>query len=263
MTLLLGHTAASLLAATWTMATTIVSPPGWKLVWHDEFETPNKIDTTKWSPSERATSDWNNTVSKDPRCYVVRDGTLRLMGIENTRKKDDPSPFLTGAITSKDKFSFRYGKVQIRARFKSARGAWPALWMLGSEGRWPGNGEIDLMEHLNFDDLVYQTVHSVHTTKPGGKNSPKASTTAKIDREAYNTYGAEWDADKITFTVNGKPSHTYPRVPEKGPDQWPFDRPFYLILSMQIGGAWVGEADPKDYPAWLEIDWVRVYSKEP
>lgn len=232
----------------------------WKMVWNDEFNVPKRIDTTKWSPCGRGTSDWNNTATDDPRCYEIRGGTLRLLGRVNDWKKDDPAEFLTGAIQSKGKFAFKYGRIEIRARFQSAKGAWPALWMLGEKGGWPGNGEIDLMEHLNHDDIVYQTVHSKHTHKPGGKQSPQSGGTAKIKREEYNTYGAEWDADKIAFTVNGKPTHTYPRVPEKGTDQWPFDQPFYLILSMQIGGSWVGKADPKDYPAWLEIDWVRVYS---
>lgn len=237
--------------------------PGWKLVWNDEFD-GKSIDSNKWSPCKRDTSDWCDTMTRDPRCFKIGGGTLRLIGIVNPDTKKDPSPYLTGGITSQGKFEFTHGKVVIRARFKSARGAWPALWMLGSKGRWPHNGEIDLMEHLNFDAKVYQTIHSHYANEidKSGK-APLKGTTAPIDREAWNTYGAEWHTDKIVFTVNGKPTLTYPRVPEKGPEQWPFDHPFYLILSMQIGGDWVGQPDPKDYPADLEIDWVRVYEKSP
>jgi beta-glucanase (GH16 family) len=237
---------------------------GWELLWHDEF-TAEKLDDAKWTLCERGKPDWKNTVSDDPRLLNIKDGILHLRGIENDNREKDPAPYLTAAITSKSKFAFRYGKVQIRARFKSAQGAWPALWMLGTEGGWPGNGEIDLMEHLNFDDKVYQTVHSEYTIKIDKTNKPKKGGTAKIDRDGWNTYGCEWDADKIVFTVNGKRTHTYPRVPGKGEKQWPFKQPFYFILSMQIGGRWVngsGPTNPAHYPAGMEVDWVRVYQKK-
>ena len=236
------------------------APPGWKLVWHDEFS-GDRIDNRKWSPCERNTPDWCNTMTRDPRCYQISGGTLRLMGIVNDDLSKDPSPFLTGGITSKGKFDFTYGRVEIRARFRSAMGAWPALWMLGKNGRWPHNGEIDIMEHLNFDDKVYQTIHSYWANEVDKQRSVPKGGTSPVPRDEFNTYGVEWSADEIVFLVNDKPTFRYPRLADKGPEQWPFDQPFYLILSMQIGGKWVGEADPADYPAWLEIDWVRVFQR--
>jgi beta-glucanase (GH16 family) len=134
--------------------------------------------------------------------------------------------------------------------------------MLGAENSWPSCGEIDLMEHLNFDHHVYQTVHSRFTQSGAKEDHPKQGGTAGINRDDWNTYGCEWYTDRIVFTVNGEPTHTYPRVPELGEDQWPFRHPFYFVLSMQIGGNWVnrtGPTNPSHYPAYMEVDWVRVY----
>lgn len=73
--------------------------PGWQLVWHDEFDGP-KIDASKWSPCERGKSDWCDTMSKDPRCFSITDGILRLHGFKNDKPEQDPSPYLTGGLTS-------------------------------------------------------------------------------------------------------------------------------------------------------------------
>jgi beta-glucanase (GH16 family) len=235
----------------------------WKLLWQDEFSS-DQLDTEKWSRCRRGRPAWRDTMSDDPRLLQIKDGVLHLRGVVNDKqgKPDDPAPYLTAGITSRDKFSFQYGKVQIRARFKSAQGAWPALWMMGTEKGWRAKGEIDLMEHLNFDHHVYQTVHSTYTLIIDRTNTPKRYIKAKIDRDDWNTYGCQWDANQIVFSVNGKPTHTYPRFPAKGEKQWPFDQPFYMILSVQIGGSWVngsGPTDPAHYPAGMEIDWVRIF----
>jgi beta-glucanase (GH16 family) len=230
-----------------------------KLVWQEEFSQDGVLDSSKWTKCERKKSDWNNYMSKKDELYVVKDGNLHLRGIINPDQKADPVPFLTGGVISKGKFNFKYGKIQIRAKFDSAQGCWPALWMLGEEGKWPTNGEIDLMEHLNFDDKVYQTVHSYYTLKVKDDNKPQKSITAPIDRKGYNTYGMEWDENSITFTVNNKPTLTYKRDSTKGPEQFPFEQDFYILMSMQIEGNWVGKADPTHYPTEMLIDWVRVY----
>ena len=236
----------------------------WKLLWSDEFD-ENELDSSKWTICSRGRSAWRNTMSDDPQLLQIQDGVMNLRGIENDNKEDDPAPFLTAGVTSKNKFSFQYGKIQIRARFKSAQGAWPALWMLGTEKGWLAKGEIDLMEHLNFDDHVYQTVHSEYTLKIDKTNTPQRYVKVEIQKDQWNTYGCQWDADKIVFTVNGQPTHTYPRMPTKGEKQWSFDQPFYLILSMQIGGSWVngsGPTNPDHFPAGMEVDWVRVYQQQ-
>lgn len=236
----------------------------WELVWQDDFA-EEQLDDTRWTRCKRGTPDWKNTMSDDRRLLTIADGVLHLRGIVNDKKDEDRAPYLTAGVTSRGKFAFQYGKVQIRARFKCAQGAWPALWMLGAEKGWPASGEIDLMEHLNFDRKVYQTVHSEYTIKIDKTNTPKKSSTTKIKRDHWNTYGCEWDAERIVFTVNGAPTHTYPRVPALGKKQWPFDQPFYFILSMQIGGNWVngsGPTNPAHYPAGMEVDWVRVYSRK-
>ena len=236
----------------------------WELLWQDDF-TGDQLDNTKWERCKRGKSDWNDTMSDDPRLLKIKEGILCLGGIANDTKDKDPVDYLTAGVTSKGKYAFQYGQVQIRARFKSAQGAWPALWMLGAEKPWPANGEIDLMEHLNFDNKVYQTIHSEYTIKIDKKNTPKKGCTAPIERDDWNIYGCEWDTNTVVFTVNGKPTMTYPCVPSLGEQQWPFNQPFYFILSMQIGGKWVntpGPTDPSHYPANVEVDWVRVYSRK-
>jgi len=243
---------------------TSLQPPAWELLWIDEFD-GNVLDDSKWTLCERGGSDWQDTMSDDPRLLKISDGVLHLIGIVNDDKVKDTSPYLTAGVTSRDKFAFKYGRVEIRARFKSAQGAWPALWMLGAQAGWPACGEIDLMEHLNFDDIVYQTVHSEFTVKGGSADAPKKGGTAKIHRDDWNTYGCEWNAEAIVFTVNGEFTHSYPRVPALGDNQWPYKQPFYFILSMQIGGEWVngsGPTNPDHYPAGMEIDWVRVYQQK-
>lgn len=239
-------------------------PSEWELVWEDDFA-GTQLDSAKWELCKRGRSDWNDTMSDDPRLLKIENGALHLLGIVNDRTDTDKAPHLTAGVTSKGKFAFQYGQVQIRARFKSAQGAWPALWMLGSERGWPGGGEIDLMEHLNFDSKIYQTVHSEYTQKIDKTNTPKKGGTAGIRRDDWNIYGCVWNENEIVFTVNGKPTLTYPRVPALGEKQWPFNQPFYFILSMQIGGKWVngpGATNPSHYPAGMEIDWIRVHRRK-
>lgn len=238
--------------------------PKWKLVWKDDFKKDGFLDTAKWSKIPRGGSDWDNYMSSRDDLYEVKDGHLVLHGIVNDRRDLDTAQYLTGGMWTKDKFSVKYGKIEIRARLGEARGSWPAFWMLSQDekyGRYPKNGEIDIMEHLNYDSVVYQTIHS-HYTLNLKQDTPQRYTTVPIDREGYNTYGVEFHPDKVVFTLNGRPTLTYPKIETDLEGQFPFDQAYYLLLDMQLGGSWVGPVDPATLPVKMEIDWVKVWERK-
>lgn len=132
----------------------------WKMTWNDEFE-KESLDTTKWTKISRGTSDWCNYMSSSDSCYAMRNGRLVLKGIKNTFLLQDTAKYLTGGVYTKDKVKFTNSKLSIKAKLNSATGAWPAFWMLPADGlKWPLGGEIDIMERLNYDNFVYQTIHS-------------------------------------------------------------------------------------------------------
>ncbi len=126
-------------------------------------------------------------------------------------------------------------------------------------GKYPRNGEIDIMEHLNFDKIIYQTTHSYYTLELKQKKNPVYYAMAKLNTEQYNTYGLEWYPDKLVFTLNGEITFTYPKIKDVDPSQWPYDQPFYLMIDQQLGGSWVGKIKSEDLPVNMIIDWVKVY----
>ncbi|GAB3420651.1 glycoside hydrolase family 16 protein [Niabella aquatica] len=231
-----------------------------KLVWKENFNQSGSFDKTKWSKIPRGTSDWNRHMSDFDSCYDMRDGKLVLRGINNTTLSGDTSKYLTGGVYTKDKVSFGLGRLEIRAKLDNATGAWPAFWLLAQGEKYPNGGEIDMMEHLNEDTIVYQTVHSYYTITLNIKDNPKHGGTASINPGAFNTYAVEKYRDSLVFYVNDKRTFAYPRIETDKKDQFPFaDVKHYLLLDMQLGGSWVGRVEPADLPVEMEIDWVRFY----
>jgi len=233
----------------------------WKLVWEDDFE-GKEIDTTKWSRIPAGSSDWNRHMSQEDEVFHLENGHLHLLGINNPDTLKDPRPFITGGIWSKGKFAFQYGRIEIRAKLGSAQGAWPAMWMLAEldkYGKYPMNGEIDIMEHLNFDKIIHQTTHSHYTLNLGQKQNPPHGGTAPVDAGEFNVYGLSWYPDRLVFQLNGKDTFIYPRKAGVDKTQWPYDQPFFILIDQQLGGNWVGKVDQKQLPVAMEIDWVKVY----
>ncbi|MFI3295353.1 MAG: family 16 glycosylhydrolase [Rikenellaceae bacterium] len=233
--------------------------PEFNLVWHEDFN-GSSLDETVWSKIPRGGADWNNYMSDYDSLYEVSGGHLILRGIVNSTQSLDTAQYLTGGVFTKEKKTFGLGRMEIRAKLQSATGYWPAFWMLPAHSKWPSGGEIDIMEHLNYDSIAYQTLHTNYTYKLGIKN-PAPGSTAVIDVDGYNTYAVEKYQDSICFYINDQKTLSYPRldsVANKG--QFPFcDEPYYLLLDSQLGGSWVGAVDPKTLPVEMAIDWVKFY----
>ena len=139
----------------------------YNLVWSEEFN-GNSLDNTSWEIMGRGSAGYNNYFTSNPALYEVKDGCLTLRGIVNNIDPTDTAQYLTcGVRTIRD---FGLGKIEIRAKLGSAKGAWPAFWMMPSRGIH--SGEIDIMEHLNSDIFVYQTVQTPYTDKQGSKATP-------------------------------------------------------------------------------------------
>ena len=52
--------------------------------------------------------------------------------------------------------------------------------------------------------------------------------------------------------------------PDVGVSKWPYDKPFYLILNVAVGGEWgrIKGIDEEAFPQVLEVDYVRVFQKK-
>lgn len=253
-------------AAAATVIAANASSPKWVLEWEDNFD-GTEPNPAVWTRIDRGPSDWNRHMSKADTCYSMRDGNLVLRGICAYDGCNDSVPYLTGGIYTKDKKGFENGRIEIRAKFQDAKGAWPAFWMLPykthKNSQWPMGGEIDIMERLNSDSIAYQTVHSHYTYDLNLKTNPKPGSTGAINPDDYNVYAVELHQDSLCFFINGNHTFTYPRIDTDIEGQFPFaDGPYYLLIDMQLGGTWVGEVDPADLPVEMLVDWVRFYKKE-
>ena len=238
------------------------TPTSWTLIFEDNFDgTSSEPNPEYWSLAKRGTDTWNRYMSESYDQAYQKDGYLYLFGMENDGE------YLTGGIETIDKFDFTYGQVKCRARFlRQPQGNHTGIWMMPSPPtqKWPKSGEIDIMEHLDDQSKVYSTVHFWNSST---EEDDKSDTVSSIDNEDFNVYGVIWDEKSVSFTLNGETVFSYSNddpANEEFSYQYPFTKPFYLILSQSLGGegTWEGPIDNKELPAIFQIDWIKVWQKE-
>lgn len=244
---------------------------GWKFVWGDEFDGTQIDYANKWNVEIAGNGFGNN----EAQYYTARTSNLRLEDgklIIQAHRETFTGPdgvtrnYTSGKLMSK-RPGFLYGRFEIRAKVPRGRGTWPAIWMLPDQQTfgtqyWPDNGEIDIMEHVGFDEgRIHATVHTksfnhLNGTQRGGSFMLPPATSA------FHTYAAEWSEEKIDFFIDGLKYFTFERG-NLGWEGYPFTHRFHLILNLAIGGNWGGAQgiDDSAFPMQLEVDYVRVYRK--
>lgn len=177
--------------------------------------------------------------------------------IKATKKNDQ---YLSGRITTKDKIEFQYGTVEVKAKLPQGLGVWPAIWMLGhdiDDNYWPNCGEIDIMEYVGrMPGKIHTTLHTKDSY--GTSKNTKITSIDEIEK-GFHVYKMEWSENQIQFFVDNEIVYTF-KPEEKTPEVWPFDKPFYLILNLAVGGYFGGfEVDDAIFPQEFIIDYIKVY----
>ncbi|RKP25004.1 concanavalin A-like lectin/glucanase domain-containing protein [Syncephalis pseudoplumigaleata] len=182
-----------------------------------------------------------------------------------TKPRQTGSSWTSGKILTRDKFTFRYGRVDVRARLPVVDGAFPAIWMLPQDnayGIWPNSGEIDITEYQSIWRKKHQpeqmrTPGSLHFAKYHGATA-KSFWAEGNDPSEWHVYSMIWREDGVKFLLDGKEYGSYTPPTTQDPTEWPFNKPFYLIMNLAIEPGF-GTKVPADVnKITMEVDWIRV-----
>ncbi|WSQ62621.1 family 16 glycosylhydrolase [Streptomyces sp. NBC_01217] len=237
----------------------------------DDFNGPagSAVDGGKW---QIETGD--NVNNHERQYYTAGNSNAALDGQGNlviTARRDNPGnyqcwygrcEYTSARLNTAGKFTSTYGHVETRMKIPRGQGMWPAFWMLGDDiGNvgWPNSGEIDIMENVGFEPgTVHGTLHGPGYSGSGGIGAGYSLPGGQAFADAFHTFAVDWAPDSITWSVDGNVYQR--RTPaDLGGRSWVFNKPFFIILNLAVGGYWPGDPDGNTtFPQQLVVDYVRV-----
>ncbi|MEU5366775.1 glycoside hydrolase family 16 protein [Streptomyces sp. NPDC005925] len=170
--------------------------------------------------------------------------------------------YTSARLNTSGKFTAQYGHVEARLQVPRGQGMWPAFWMLGNDiGQvgWPNSGEIDVMENVGYEpSTVHGTIHGPGYSGSGGIGAAYTLPGGQAFADGFHTFAVDWAPDSITWSVDGQVYQR--RTPaDLGGRSWVFNKPFFLILNLAVGGYWPGDPDGStSFPQRLVVDHVSV-----
>ena len=258
---------------------------GWREVWADEFN-GDALDNTSWTidlaGGDSRVRDSMGTVDN---VYLER-GSLIL---RSQRQQLGGYNYTSGAVPTQRKHSWRgTTRACVRAMLPggaNSDGVWPAHWLMPDLQRavcWPSNGEIDIMEMINGDNVLHSTYHwraravpgcgdhcANGSTAPGCRHPSIGAETRVTDATTtFHEYAVEYNTSHIAFALDGTVFQTITKATPstqsgvKNLKAEFFDVPYYMILNTAIGGPWPKPPRNATFPIYHTIDYVRVAQPE-
>ncbi|MFE3168756.1 ricin-type beta-trefoil lectin domain protein [Streptomyces sp. NPDC059224] len=241
----------------------------------DTFDGPagSAVNSSKWT---QETGDNVNNHEREYYTSGTNNAALDGQGhLVITAKKENPAnyqcwygtcQYTSARMNTSGKFSAQYGHVEARMKIPRGQGMWPAFWMLGTDiGQvgWPDSGEIDVMENVGFEpSTVHGTIHGPGYSGSAGIGAGYTLPNGQAFADAFHTFAVDWAPNKITWSVDGVAYQT--RTPaDVGGNTWAFNKPFFLILNLAVGGYWPGDPNSSTaFPAQLVVDSVSVTTSD-
>ncbi len=261
-----------------TTSPTGSNPPAdqrpWALVWSDEFDGANGSSpaASKWT-FDIGGGGWGNneleTYTNRTQNAFLKDGALVLQALKETYTGPDniPREYTSARLKTQGISAWTYGRVEARIKMTAGQGLWPAFWMLGSnitQVGWPTCGEIDIMENIGREpSIVHGTIHGPSYSGGAGIGSSYTLPGGQRFADDFHVFAVEWETNVIRSYVDSNLYAT--RTPAELPSgaNWVFDKPFFIILNVAVGGNWPGNPDASTvFPQTLVVDYVRVYQRK-
>lgn len=251
------------------------SPSTWTLVWSDEFDgaagsAPNAANWG-YDLGNQEAGGWGN---HELEYYTNSTKNAQLDGMGHlviTAQKDgNAGPCWNGVacgytsarLLTQGKVSFTYGKVEARIQVPAGQGLWPAFWTLGdSPLPWPSAGEIDIMEYVGkTPNAIYGTAHGPGYS--GANGIGKAYTASSPIAGDFHIFTVIKRPNEISWQIDGVEYHRITPSLLPAGTNWVFERPYFVILNLAVGGDWPGLPDATTvFPAQMTVDWVRIYKE--
>ena len=238
--------------------------PGWRLVWHDEFD-GTSVDTENWDVLTRRNSFNNEKQYYIPQQATVSDGRLRITA---TNQPLDGKLYRSARLESWQ--TFAPGRFEARIDLPTTQGMWPAFWLLPRDKQWPTAGEIDILENRGSESFRVSSAYHWQTNPSVpccSQHQFVFENYSALDEEGepvnfhagYHTYAVEWDATLLRFYVDGVLHYTVTETAGRPI----FEEPMNIILNLAVGGDFGGDPNASTvFPQHMDIDYVRVWQRQ-